>query len=87
MYALDFLTQINMKPFTIEQKQALESILSVLPDCKGEEEALIPKIINALENDSSGIVTPTMLNEMKEFIEDLKEYTAKSNPWYGMFNN
>lgn len=83
MYSIDFLTRINMKPFTIEQKKALESILTSFP----EGDATISNIIDALENDKLGVITPTMLNEMRDFIAELKIYTAKSKSWDYIFND
>lgn len=83
MYSIDFLTRVNMKPFTAEQKKALESILTSFP----EGDATISNIVNALENDKLGVITPTMLNEMRDFIAELKVYTAKGNPMYYMFDD
>ncbi|MDG4698840.1 hypothetical protein P7V44_21690 [Providencia sp. CRE-3FA-0001] len=83
MYSIDFLTRVNMKPFTVEQKKALESILTSFP----EGDATISNIVNALENDKLGVITPTMLNEMRDFIAELKVYTAKGNSFYYMFND
>lgn len=45
------------------------------------------KIAAALENDKSGVLTTSMLNEMKELIAELKIYRLKENLWYSSFND